>query len=164
MGAVAGGSALAVAALYAFSKAVSQATDAQISAMRQYAQVSASMAVVLAERDVREMRRNMEKGDALAGSTKMLVDAEQERKETTKPIEILADKIYNGFLTVGNKIVTELAAPLADLAKVIDKWIEDGKEKDIPLHSGSQEFWFTYWHHQVKLKQKHPWFTRKDAE
>lgn len=121
----------AASALGAFKKAVESATDGAIAAARKYAEVSASMASVMAQRDVRELMRDREKGDRISSSARTLTNAEQDRKDNTKEIGILGERMWNYALAGGNKLVDALMTPLNEISKQINDLIDvmDKSEK-----------------------------------
>lgn len=121
-----GGNILGVASvLDHFRKAIIAATDSLVAANRKYAEMSASMAVVMAQRDVRELTRDIRKGDQLAVSARTLTDAEQFRKDNTQGIEVLAGHLQNFFVGGLNVLLGGLLAPINKLAEAINELIDN---------------------------------------
>lgn len=116
--------AFAAGGMMAFSKAVSHATDRLMEAARRYSEVSASMAAITAQRDLREIMRNMEKGERISGSANTLMQAEQSRKDKQVNIEVVMEKISNLTMAGANRALEFLLAPLDRLAQSIDELIE----------------------------------------
>lgn len=123
--------------LVGFGKAVSENTQRLQAHNQTLAEVSGQMAAVMAVREQRELIRTMRRGDETAASAKFLTDAEQARKDATKEIAALGDKLSNyleGFL---ERVVTVLASPINDIASLINRAIGDAEDrKDIPVTLG----------------------------
>jgi hypothetical protein len=117
------------AAVWKAIDSVKAMTEEQVNYAKHLSQASGMMAAVVANRDVKEMMRDMEKGNRLSGSMNELFDAEQERKDNTKDIEILGEKIKNGLLTFSNNVISGLAKPFNELAAAINKKLGDEEEK-----------------------------------
>ncbi len=144
---------IAATAANEFGKQVVQATDQQISAMKQFAQMSASMAAVMAQRDIKEMQRSMSKGNDLAESAGALVESEQRRKDATAPIEVLLDKIYNQMLDGANKLLSDILEPVGEAAQALMDWLpaNDQSKKDSTPQTTSQLLDRTYTRHAVRV-------------
>ena len=108
----AGVAGMAAGAVIQFSKHISETTSRLIETNRQYAAHSASMAVVMAQRDLQEMRRSREKGDALADSAKELSDAEQRRKDAFQGIETAVARVENKLYATMNDGLAKLGEGL----------------------------------------------------
>lgn len=119
--AVATGAMLAAVALKMFHDAVNRATEAQISQARHLAEVSGSMAAVMANRDISEMFRDIRKGENQAGSMKELVDAEQKRKNASEPL-------VNAMENAQNRILAALNETLVPMLNVANNIMEGLKE------------------------------------
>lgn len=132
---------LAVLALKLFHDAINRATDAAVQAARKYAEVSGSMAVAVAQRDIRELKRDMEKGNRLSGSAQGMMEAEQFRKDNTKEIEILGDRVWNGILEVSNTVLGTVMAPFNAMAEGINTLIDSVDElaKDLGFEREKEE-------------------------
>lgn len=111
------GKVMAVASVIdQFRKALIRATEAAVNAARKYAEVSGSMAVAVAQRDIREMIREMEKGNRVASSADTMMGAEQFRKDQHKEIDILGDRVQNYLVAAGNAVAGTLLIPLEVMA------------------------------------------------
>ncbi|MBA4064918.1 MAG: hypothetical protein C0501_14625 [Isosphaera sp.] len=62
------------------------------------AEVSGSMAAIQAELDVRDIRRDIERGEATAGSAKELADATADRKDAESRFNAKLDNVVNPML------------------------------------------------------------------
>lgn len=120
----AAGPLLVVAAFAALRKAVIATTDAMIKSARQYEYASASMAVVFAQREFSELKRDIRKGEAIAPSTDALVKAEQRRKDSHESIDVLGAKLGNYFMAGVNNIASVMLEPLNKLAEAINEMID----------------------------------------
>jgi len=121
---VAGVAGLTVGALANFYRATVSATDAQIQMIQGLAQNSPSLAVVMVEREIREMLRDMKHGELIARSSRELARAEQERKDTTLKYEVAGETIVNKGLTVLNKSITGLTWAVEDLADWVERQVD----------------------------------------
>ncbi len=117
--AVATAAVLTVVALKMFHDAVNRATEAQIAQAKRLAEVSGSMAAVMAGRDVSELMRDIRQGNNQAGSMKELVDSEQRRKNATEPIVNAIENAQNRILAVLNDSVTTIAKNTNFLLEVL---------------------------------------------
>lgn len=119
------GSTLAVVkVLGEFSKAIKQATDQAIAMNRHYAEMSSAMAGVMAQRDVKELMRDMRKGQAIAPSARMLTEAEQSRKDSHEQIDVLGARLENMALAGLNKLAEAILTPFNDVAGAINQLID----------------------------------------
>jgi hypothetical protein len=129
----AGGSALAaigpaglavagvVAAGYAcwkFKEAMDESTRSTIANYKELSKNSGAMAQVMANRDVRELLREREKGDRLAGVAGALTDAEQHRADASKELEIAWEEFKAGYLTVWNEAIAQILTAVNKLANL----------------------------------------------
>lgn len=110
-----------VVALYMFKKAVEHATDAAVEAARRYAQVSPSQGAAVAERDVREMLREREKGERTSGTMRMVLESEQYRKDQQVEYQVLGENIKNLFTSAGNEILGGILEPINDIIGIGNK-------------------------------------------
>ncbi|HYE79572.1 MAG TPA: hypothetical protein VEI97_16415 [bacterium] len=110
---------LLVEAFRKFKAHVESTTDALIAAQQRLAEVSPSMASVMARRHVQELMRDQKRGEALAASARDLTQAEQRRKDTTLPFEVAWDRIQNGIYALLNDVLTGMITykPLEELGK-----------------------------------------------
>ncbi len=139
VGMAAGMVAGAAVGLKLFHDAVVRATDRLVEMNRHYAEVSASMAAVFAGRDVKEIMRDQEKGNRLSSSAQGLVDSEQRRKDGTKELEILADRVANGALSIANDLLAGLLLPLNLISQGINLLVDaipDNPLKSTPADLG----------------------------
>jgi hypothetical protein len=136
-GAAAGvlGAALVILGKVAVGTAVrlQEMSRAQVEFNRGLATVSASMAAVFAQRDVREMLRNMEVGQRLAQSARDLTQAEQDRADNTKEIEVAWERAKNRAGTIWEEFKSYVLKPLNDLAR---KWNAEEKRADNEIMVG----------------------------
>ena len=116
-----------------FKKALEGATDQQVASMRQLAEVSASMAQVMAERDVRELMRDMRVGDKTASTARDLTESEQDRKDSTEDVGALFDNIKNEILSLGNDLLATVLRPLNAIAKGVGDLLGFAKDKQETL-------------------------------
>lgn len=117
-------------------KAVIRITDEQLSAARKLSEVSASMAVIMAHRDVQETFRDIRQGDAQAGSAGRLARAEQRRKDAAEPFQNAYNNAKNEILAVLNdrigstlQLISDAVALAVDNLPGLSGAIEKLKEK-----------------------------------
>lgn len=115
----------AILKLEKFGKAVEQDTNQLLDNAKQFAQFSASMGQEFAEREARETFRKNEMGEREAGSTRFLIEAEQTRKDNTKEMILLLDRVENVLVGVLNYAETIAAYLPNQLAKQLNKVIEN---------------------------------------
>jgi hypothetical protein len=116
-GAAVTGVIMAVSAVNDFRKAVVKATEEQLAAARKLAEVSPQMAVIFAQTDVQELKRNIRKGQAQAGSTRELARSDQRRKDAMEPLENALADIKNQTLSVLNDLLVPAIKACADVAQ-----------------------------------------------
>jgi hypothetical protein len=97
------------------------------------AEFSASMAAVMAIRDIQDVMRSRDRGEAVAGSAQILTDAESYRKDQTQEILILADRLENTAGAVLNLLVAEVVRPLNELARIANEFIGREESKSLDL-------------------------------
>lgn len=114
------------AALKKFHDAILEATDAAVQAQRRYAEVSGSQAAVFAERDMKELVRDIKHGEETAGSTKQLIDAEQNRKDAFEPLKISIEKLENVMLAIGNNLIAETLGKVTEVGGEVVDAIREG--------------------------------------
>jgi hypothetical protein len=124
VGIVVGALALVGTALYAFGKVVVAASDKQLDAMRQYEKVSAGMAIVFANADMRDTLRNMERGERLAPSAQALSNADQKLKDNSSELIVLGESIRNTLLALLESGIADLVGPLNEMARGIIDWLK----------------------------------------
>ncbi len=139
-GAATAGVSIAIAAVAAvvvgFIKArdaVDKWTDQALATARRLSEWSGSMTVVMAERDIMQMMRDVKRGEATAGSARGLVHAEAGRKEEENRIATVIDNATNQILTVLNDVIGGILRPVADTLELVDeavrKWL--GKPREV---------------------------------
>lgn len=123
VGAVAGGAVGAASAITGvasaaieFKRAMDESTRATIANYRELGKFSGAMASVLAQRDVREMVRDVEKGNRLADVAGALTQAEQDRQDQGKELEIAWEELKGGFLYEYQRLLGGLLEIGSDLA------------------------------------------------
>ena len=103
-------------ALYKLERQLAAVSEAALAAQEKYKEVSAGQANTFAEKEVRDLVRNVRHGDATADSTRELMQADAKRKDATDRLAIVFENAQNKFLTVLNEAV---APPLEILADVV---------------------------------------------
>ncbi|MBA4063996.1 MAG: hypothetical protein C0501_09845 [Isosphaera sp.] len=94
-GGVVGGVGLLVTAFSRLKGAADQLADQQIATVHRLAQVSGSMAAIEAEMEVRDVERDIRRGEATAGSAKELADARSDRKDAESEFDAKLDNLLN---------------------------------------------------------------------
>lgn len=109
-----------------FGKAVKGMTDESIRFGEKLSQVSASMAGVMAERQMREIFRDQRQAENVVGTTRELANSEQNFKDTMEPIESAIVNIKNSILIPIMDTLTEMLAPVKAIAEEINKALGGG--------------------------------------
>ena len=157
----AGALGLGVGAIAGFVSATVKATDAQIQSMARFGESSASMAMVMAQREVREINRQRQMGEELAPGAERLTKYEQERKDATKPIEVLWETAVNKILSRANDILAQALTPIGEICQQILDALPDDPFKDTSTGTGaSYVAWRTQQHHEARTDLGDPWFHR----
>lgn len=110
-GAVGGVAGAAVSIVEGFVKArnaVDKWTEGAMETVKKLAAVSGSMAVVASQREVADIFRAQEYGEATAGSAGRLQQAEAGRKDEENKLAVVFDNAKNELLTIANNIFTPL--------------------------------------------------------
>ena len=136
VGGVVGGLALAAVALKGFHDAVDRATEGQVQAARKMAEVSGSMAAVMAQRDLQELQREQRQGEAQSGTMGELARSEQRRKNATEELGNLWQNGKNSLLAWGNNLIADILDPVKDDIKAIRVWLF-GEDKPEPVGLGA---------------------------
>jgi hypothetical protein len=125
------GAAVSVAtALNGLRKAVQEAAAEAVEAGRKYEGVSGSMAAVMAKVDAEQLARDVKAGEATAGSTGRVADAESRRRDAFAPLEQAWANLKNDLIATGTEIVTKVTAPLLEeLTGLVNS--VDGLAKDV---------------------------------
>lgn len=126
-----------VGALGQFKQALDDSTRATISHYRELSEVSSGMAAVMAERDVRETFREMERGDRLAPIAEQLVKAEQDRADASFELELAWEELKGTFLTGYQEAMAEVLGLITDIAVSLD-WITKKAQEPDMSHIGTQ--------------------------
>jgi hypothetical protein len=140
-------------------KSLVDTTNELIAANKQYAVASASMALTMGLRDAKELMRAQNKGEAIAPSARRLVDAEQGRKDATKPIEILLEKIANDVMAFANDVAKYLIEPVGRIAAILDLWLF-GKEAPEEKKMASQVAAMAEKQFENAVNRNADWFKR----
>lgn len=114
-GGLAGGVGLVASAFNQLKGATERLTDQQLDTVRRLSAVSGSMAAIQAELEVRDIRRDIERGEATAGSAKELADAAADRKDAEAKLGSRLDNLLNPLLAFGNKALGALYDGFNDL-------------------------------------------------
>jgi len=85
-------------------------TEAAFQSAARLAEVSGSMAAVMAQRQVAQLQRDIERGEATAGSANRLQQAEARRKEEENKLGATIDNATNNILAVLNDLLTPIIA------------------------------------------------------
>jgi hypothetical protein len=136
-GLAAGFSAAATAAMKV-AKGLNDLSDTQLRYNRQLAEASAAMAATFAQRDVQERIRNIEKGDRLTESARALTQAEQQREENRKEIDILTDRVKNSVAAGWERFKGAAFAPFNEMARQLNVIAENTgpRAKEEPILMG----------------------------
>lgn len=112
----------AAAAVAVFIYELKRAADALIQHRKALGEVSPSMGLVYAQRDIRELFRDMYKGERLAQSTKLLVQNEQAFKDAVLPWEMAWEELKSDFLG-------GMYGALTEIGEGINKLVDAEKDK-----------------------------------
>jgi hypothetical protein len=110
---------LVVTAFQMAYEATTKWTEEALDSARKLASVSGSMAAVMAERDIAQMFRDIQRGEATAGTAHDLVTAESRRKEEENRISTVIDNAKNSVLAVMNELIADILRPIADALEEI---------------------------------------------
>lgn len=122
MGGIAGAAVSVVEAFVKVRNAVAGFTDAQLEAARHLAQVSGSMAGVIATRDVHQIQRDIRRGEATAESAGRLEAAENRRKNAENELGIKFDNVVNNLTALlSNAVVSPVLEGLNEIAEEAKK-------------------------------------------
>lgn len=122
---------LAAAALTKLWNAAEK-TEKLLEKNRQRANFSAAAASVQARRNAMEAYREKEIGDRVGASADYLMQSEQSRKDAKKDREVLSDKVENYLAGFSNSLHEMAEWPINQIAKGINKLVEDKDEKKTP--------------------------------
>lgn len=118
-------------------KAVAGWTDAMLESSRRLAEVSGSMAAVFAEKEVRDLLRDIRVGEATAGSTRILAESEAKRKDAEADISIALTNTGNLILAAINEVIAVPLQIMASVARPINEavqWLARvGRDPDKPI-------------------------------
>ncbi len=149
VGVAVGGAVALGTALFKANEAVGAWTDAAFRSSERLAQVSGSMAAVHAQREVRQLMRDIQRGEKTAGSAKDLMESEDRRKNAFEPLMTSLDNLLNTALSIANDILTGLMDflnPIFELlweafrtvVKAITAALPGVSEKDIGPYGGKK--------------------------
>ncbi len=124
IGIVVGALTLVGTALYAFGKLVTAIGDEQLKDLRQYEKVSAGMAMVFAQADMRDTFRNMERGARLAPQAQLLSNADQKLKDNSTEIVVLLESIQSIVLAFLESGLADILEPLNEMAGGVIEWMK----------------------------------------
>jgi hypothetical protein len=127
-------------ALYELAEAGHDLAYEQEQAMRQYAQLSASMSAVWAELDAERTVRDLDIGDQNAASSQALADAINRMEESTKGIRVILGDLYNLFGATFLNTLVELLEAGKELGKLIPGAAEAIKSLEQRQNEGSEMF------------------------
>jgi hypothetical protein len=82
------------------------------------------MAAVFAEKDVKDLLRDMKRGEATAASAKELADSDAKRKDAESRVGTAVDNMSNKLLTVLNDVLTPIIEEAAKAIETIQKVLE----------------------------------------
>lgn len=127
------GAAVAVGgALNGLRKHLQEAADAALESKRKFTEVSGMMAAVFGEFDVKQLTRDIRRGNDTAASTKQLSDAVNDRKDQFAPLETAIDNATNRVLATGQDVLNSLLkGPIEVLTAVVetfDEFVKDFRE------------------------------------
>jgi hypothetical protein len=109
----------AIAAVVGFTLAIKAAADELIKANHELAKFSPAMAQVFAQRDVQEIFRERDRGNALAPSASMLVREEQRYRDAIFPMETAWEELKNNFLAGFYSELADIAEGVRGLAEMV---------------------------------------------
>jgi hypothetical protein len=110
----------AIAAVVGFTLAIKAAADELIKANHELAKFSPAMAQVFAQRDVQEIFRERDRGNALApDSAAMLVREEQRYRDAIFPMETAWEELKNNFLAGFYSELADIAEGVRGLAEMV---------------------------------------------
>lgn len=124
-------------ALNEFKKALDAATQSTIAHYRQLGQYSSQMALNVALHDIQKMMREREKGDRLAPVAAELMQAEQQREDAGKEVEIAWEEFKAGFLIEFQKTMRDILMMGSDAVAVIKQYFGGSERIDPAPHLGA---------------------------
>lgn len=86
--------------------AINDWTESAFESAARLAEVSGSMAAVMGQREINQVRRDVERGEATAGSAGRLQEAESRRKDEENKLGATIDNATNNVLAEMNKLLT----------------------------------------------------------
>ncbi|VTT97598.1 unnamed protein product [Gemmataceae bacterium] len=127
------GATLAVGgALNGLRKHVQEAAEAALESKRKFTEVSGRMAAVFGEADVKQLTRDIRRGNDTAASTKQLSDAVNDRKDQFAPLETAIDNATNRLLATGQDVLNSLLKGpievLTAMVETFDEFVADFRE------------------------------------
>lgn len=124
LGAVAGAATAVGAAFKTAVGAVESWTDSALANAKRF-EDSGPMTAVFAEKEVRDLMRNIERGDKTAGTAHDLMEAEAARKDALMPLMVFFDNTINKILTFLNEIIVPVIELVTSVIKAIYEAIRE---------------------------------------
>ncbi len=116
---------MAITALVSLYKSLIASADQQREIMFKYAEVSAGMAVIKGQAEFQDTLRDMQRGERLAPSARLLSNADQKLKDNSTELIVLVDSLKNGVLGFLENGLANILEPLNEMAKGVNKWLKD---------------------------------------
>lgn len=123
VGAVAGGVVAFGAALYEAGKAVREFASEQEATARRLAQVSPSQAANIAQLDVNRTFRDLEQGEATAGSGKEMTESIDRFEAAILPLETAILDLKNSIASGLMDVLTTVIGVIVDVINEIRSWL-----------------------------------------
>lgn len=125
-GALIGAGIMLVEAAIKARNAINDWTNAAFESAARLAEVSGSMAAVMANRQVDQIQRDIIRGESTAGSTNRLQQAESRRKDEENRLGITIDNATNTVLTALNNLLTPVINKInagVELMREMPPWL-----------------------------------------
>lgn len=120
-GPIIGSATLLATAAYDAYQAMNRWTEAALKSAERLTEFSGSMSAVFAEKEVRDMIRDIRVGEATAASTARLMRSEADRKDVEAEIEIHVTNVTNRIVAALNTIATAFLEPMIKIVSDIDE-------------------------------------------
>lgn len=121
IGKVVGGAVSLVEAFIKVRNAIDQFTEAQFAAAERIAQNSGDVQMVLAKREIEQIKRDIERGRRTSGSLDELQTSEAGRKREEMEIGIVVDNALNKIMTVANDLITPILGAFNSAMDIAEK-------------------------------------------
>lgn len=112
-----------------FTRSIGDAGRQALEFNRQYAEVSPSMAMVMADYDVHQIFRKQRKGEALAPSAERLKDSQKTLEDTLEPLETWLERMGNNVEAGLNNMKTDLTRLLTFQWGSIGKYTTEEEDR-----------------------------------